>query len=254
MVATNTLRRTLAIGVALVALAAAVFVAGGLAGRDDDPTGPTMSGDGAPAGSSTARGTASAGTGLPGSDGPPVILPGRPGEPPRTVSGDQVAPASVRYNAMDIWFVRMMIPHHSQALRMADLARQRAGDPQLRAFADRIWASQLTEIQALRGWLQDRNLELEDPGDGHDHATMPGMQSDAAMRRLAEARGAEFDRLFVEMMTAHHQGAMTMATELLRVGVDETVHALANSIATEQGVEIDRMRELLHAPPPGPPA
>jgi len=224
-----------------------------VAGGDDDATGPTVAGGGAPAGA-TSR-TANAATGSPDADGPAVILPGRPGEPARTVPADQVDPASARYNAMDVWFVRMMIPHHSQALRMADLARQHADDPQLRAFADRIRASQLTEIQALRGWLQDRNLQLEDPGDGHDHATMPGMHSDAAMRRLAEARGAEFDRLFVEMMTAHHRGAMTMATELLGVGVDETVRTLANSIAIEQGVEIDRMWELLHgAPTPGAPA
>ena len=71
------------------------------------------------------------------------------------------------------------------------------------------------------------------------------MQSPEAMRRLAAARGADFDRLFVQMMAEHHQGAVAMATDLLKVGADLTMSEFANSVATEQGVEITRMRELL---------
>lgn len=240
MVVTNRRRRALAVGVVLVALIA-VTVTSELADTGGDRTRPAAAGDGVAA-PSPGHGT-TGGADHPAGD-PPVIAPGRPGESARTIPGGQVAPAPVRYNSVDVWFVRMMIPHHSQALRMAALAPQRASDPQIRALAERVRAGQLAEIQALRGWLQERHLDPEDPRDGHDHASMPGMQSDAAMRRLTEARGAEFDRMFVEMMTDHHQGAITMATELLRVGIDETAQQLANSIAVEQGVEIDRMREL----------
>lgn len=182
-----------------------------------------------------------------GQSAPPVIVPGRPGEPATVKRADQVGnPASPRYNSMDTWFVRMMIPHHTQALQMAALAPGRAGDDRVRALAGRIRASQAPEILQMRGWLDARGLDLDgDLPGGHDHGTMRGMQSTQALQRLAAARGADFDRLFVEMMIDHHQGAIDMAINLLRVGVDATVGELANSVATEQAVEITRMRELL---------
>ncbi|WDZ83058.1 DUF305 domain-containing protein [Micromonospora cathayae] len=178
------------------------------------------------------------------SDGPAVIVPGRPGEPAVTRPADQVRPdPSPRYNSPDVWFVRMMIPHHQQALEMAALAPDRAGDRAVRALADRIRASQAPEVGVLRAWLDTRGLPLE--AAGHDHATMPGMQSPAALQRLAAARGADFDRLFVTMMTAHHEGAVRMATDLLRAGADPTLSDFANAVAVEQNVEIDRMRALV---------
>lgn len=180
----------------------------------------------------------------PTADVPPVIVPGRPGESAAVRPAQEVRDASPpRYNSLDVWFVRMMIPHHQQALEMAALAESRAADPRVRAVADRIRAAQEPEIGLMRGWLAARGLPAEVAG--HDHGTMRGMQSPEAMRRLAAARGADFDRLFVQMMTAHHQGAVTMATDLLKVGADLTMNEFANSVATEQGVEIDRMHELL---------
>ncbi|MDG4831259.1 DUF305 domain-containing protein [Solwaraspora sp. WMMD1047] len=174
--------------------------------------------------------------------GPPVIVPGRPGES-AAVSTDG-RPVEPVHNPQEVTFVRMMIPHHTQALRMAAMAPDRAGDPRIRALAERVRVSQLPEIQRMRGWLAENRLPPDAPGGGHDHRDMPGMQSDAALRALAQARGADFDRLFVEMMTDHHQGAIEMATGVLRVGVDVTVRQLATSIATEQGAEIGRMRDL----------
>lgn len=177
-------------------------------------------------------------------DGPPVIVPGRPGEPAVTRPASEVrVPDPPRYNAMDVWFVQMMIPHHEQALAMAALAPDRAGDRAVRAIADRIRAGQGPEVGVLRGWLGSRRLPATVAG--HDHGTMRGMQSPEAVRRLAAARGAEFDRLFVAMMTDHHRGAVEMATELTRAGADPTLSDLATSIAVEQNVEIDRMRALL---------
>ncbi|RZU76420.1 uncharacterized protein (DUF305 family) [Micromonospora kangleipakensis] len=182
--------------------------------------------------------------GTPAPTGPAVIVPGRPGESAAVRAAEEigdVAPAP--HNSMDVWFVRMMIPHHAQALEMAALAPDRAADPDVRALADRIRASQGPEIDMMRGWLQNRGLSPEVAG--HDHGTMRGMQSPEAMRQLAAARGAEFDRLFVRMMTEHHQGAVEMATNLLKVGSDLTLSEFANSVATEQAVEINRMHELL---------
>ncbi|MEH1101626.1 DUF305 domain-containing protein [Micromonospora sp. CPCC 205561] len=174
---------------------------------------------------------------------PAVIVPGRPGESAATRPAEELRDAAqARHNAMDVSFVRMMIPHHAQALEMAELAPDRAGAPALRALAERIRAAQGPEIGLMRGWLRERGLPAE--AAGHEHAGMRGMQTPEAMRQLAAARGTEFDRLFVRMMTEHHQGAVRMATDLLKVGSDLTLSEFANSVATEQTVEIDRMREL----------
>ncbi|MFG1882439.1 DUF305 domain-containing protein [Micromonospora sp. NPDC049102] len=174
---------------------------------------------------------------------PPVLVPGRPGEPAVARSAHELRDDSPpRYNALDTVYVQMMIPHHQQALEMSTLAKDHAADPRIRAYADRIRAGQGPEISVLRGWLSTRGLPETAPG--HDHAGMRGMQSPEAMRRLAAAQGVEFDRLFIAMMSEHHQGAVTMATDLLSVGVDATLNELATSLATEQAIEITRLREL----------
>ena len=181
--------------------------------------------------------------------GPMVIVPGRPGEPAKLLPADQVkAPDGNAYSAADVWFVRMMIPHHSQAIEMAALAPGRAGNPRITAIAERIKAAQAPEILQLRSWLRQHKLGETDGGDngGHDHATMPGMQSPEAMRALANAKGDQFDRMFVDMMSAHHKGAIDMAGLRLRSnGGDLLVERMANAIGYEQEVEINRMREIL---------
>lgn len=186
----------------------------------------------------------SSGTASPVADGPPVIVPGRPGESAEVRPAQEVRQsAPPPYNSMDTWFVRMMIPHHEQALEMAALAPERAADPRVKSLAERIRAGQGPEIDVMRAWLQARGLPAEVPG--HDHGSMRGMQSPDAMRRLADTRGADFDRLFVQMMSDHHAGAVEMATNLLKVGAEPMLLEFANSVAVEQNVEINRMRELL---------
>ncbi len=173
-----------------------------------------------------------------------VIVPGRPGESAQVRPAEELrATASPAHNSMDAWYVRMMIPHHEQALEMAQLAPDRAADPRVKALADRIRAAQAPEIGVLKAWLQARDLSTDVAG--HDHGTMRGMQSPEAMRQLADARGAEFDRLFVRMMTDHHAGAVEMSTNLLKVGVEPMLLEFANSVAVEQNVEINRMREIV---------
>ena len=179
----------------------------------------------------------------------PVVVPGRPGDDPsRVSSADLTAPDGSVYNLLDATFMRMMIPHHAQAQQMADLAPARASHPQIRAVAERIRVAQGPEIAMMRSWLRVRGLGESDPIVGHDHATMAGMQSPAALAALAAASGDGFDRMFVEMMSAHHEGAIKMATDVLTVCRNGQVEELANAIATEQGIEIDRMHEALAAP------
>jgi uncharacterized protein (DUF305 family) len=228
---TNRRARTLAIVTLALVLPLVVLV---VVRSGDDPRGARSV--------SAPATTASAGT--PAPTGPAIIVPGRPGESAAVRAAEEVGDVGpAPHNSMDVWFVRMMIPHHAQALEMAELAPTRAADPDIRALADRIRASQGPEIGMMRGWLQNRGLPAE--VEGHDHGTMRGMQSPEAMRQLAAARGADFDRLFVRMMTEHHQGAVQMATDLLKVGSDLTMSEFANSVATEQAVEIARMRDLV---------
>lgn len=177
-----------------------------------------------------------------------VIIPGRPGEPAVVGDAGKVKPPegtahSDAYTAADVWFVRMMIPHHAQALEMGALARGRAGNPQIVAIAERMRAAQAPEILTFRAWLAARRLSEQDAN--HDHATMPGMQSPEAIQELAKAGGAEFDRMFVAMMSAHHQGAIDMASVRLRSSGDVMVERMAEAVAFEQAVEIGRMRDIL---------
>ncbi|GIJ09929.1 DUF305 domain-containing protein [Micromonospora andamanensis] len=176
----------------------------------------------------------------------PVLMPGRPGEPAASLPANEMsAMPRPPHNNADVRFVTMMIPHHEQALVMARLVAERGENPQLKILADRILAAQGPEIKVLEAWLTDRGLDRDSGGD-HRHR-MSGMQSAEALNRLTAARGAEFDKMFVAMMTDHHQGAIDMGKEALTLGSDVTVNELAGSVVVEQGVEINRMREALAA-------
>jgi uncharacterized protein (DUF305 family) len=172
-----------------------------------------------------------------------VVQPGKPGESARVTDSDQVrAPDGSTYNNIDVAFVQMMIVHHTQAVEMAQLAPSRADGTGLRALAARMAASQEPEIKWLKQWLRARGQPDTDPQ--HDHSTMPGMQSPADVAALTAAKGAEFDRKFITMMTAHHRGAVQMAGDVLAGGTDEMLREAANEMAVEQGSEIRRMAQL----------
>jgi uncharacterized protein (DUF305 family) len=176
----------------------------------------------------------------------PVVVPGKPGESASVVPSDQLkAPDGSKYNSLDVWFVRMMIPHHQQALEIAALAPARAKNPQIKAVASRITAAQGPEIDAFRAWLSSRNLPEKPDETGHDHAGMRGMQPPEAMRGLATLNGELFDKVFVDMLVSHHQGAVAMCTDLLKIGADERLIELATGIAAEQQAEISRMHDIV---------
>lgn len=177
--------------------------------------------------------------------GASVVAPGKPGEPARRLSVEDArkeagVPAP---NSADFRYAEMMIEHHEQALTMTDLVADRAGSSSVKRFADRIASGQKPEIAAMAGWLKNNGGDKRKPT--HNHATMPGMATDAQLKELRAARGKAFDRLFLKLMITHHQGAVTMATEALSEGNDVPVEEMATDVVAQQTVEIDRMRTLL---------
>ncbi|MER5553675.1 DUF305 domain-containing protein [Streptomyces sp. NPDC002793] len=174
-----------------------------------------------------------------------VVAPGKPGEPARTLSAEEAAEAAGddTPNSADFRYARMMIEHHEQALVLTALVPGRASSPSVERLARRISASQKPEIGAMEGWL--KNNGGDDREETHDHSAMPGMATDAQIGRLRAAQGKAFDRLFLELMITHHQGAVTMATEALADGNNVLVEEMANDVVAQQTVEIDRMRGLM---------
>ncbi|BCJ58698.1 DUF305 domain-containing protein [Micromonospora endophytica] len=124
-------------------------------------------------------------------------------------------------NAADVMFAQMMIPHHEQALEMAELAATRASDPEVTQLAAQIKDAQAPEMAQMGSWLTQWGAPLpsgDGHGTGHDAPDMghemPGMMSDADMARLAAVSGTEFDRQFLTMMIAHHEGPSVPIMEL----------------------------------------
>ena len=163
-------------------------------------------------------------------------------------------------NEADVRFMTGMIAHHAQALEMTRLVPERSGRQDVRLLAERITASQQTEIDRMRQWLRDHGQPVPDARHAHHeagggHAQMPGMLTPEELARLSAATGAEFDRLFLELMIRHHEGALTMVAELLsRSGAaqDSAVFQIASDVDADQRAEIARMRRMLGGPPPAP--
>ena len=170
-----------------------------------------------------------------------------------------------------------MIGHHTQAVTMSRLAPARAASPSVRTLAERIISAQQDEVGTMQQWLRDRRQsvpagpppaggvaddehaghDMADEHAGHDmagqdmaghDASMPGMLTDAQMRQLAAARGAEFDRLFLTFMIQHHRGAVSMVQGLFGsygAAQDETVFKFASDVNVDQVTEIARMQRML---------
>jgi uncharacterized protein (DUF305 family) len=151
------------------------------------------------------------------------------------------------FNDTDVAFARDMIPHHQQAIQMARLAKGQAEDARVLDLADRIEAAQQPEIEMLSGWLEDWDAETGhmDDGMGGMDGGMSGMMSEQDMHSLMNATGAEFDRLFLEQMIAHHEGAVEMAETEIADGQNADAIALAESIRDSQTAEIAEMEQLL---------
>ncbi|WP_078067624.1 DUF305 domain-containing protein [Streptomyces jeddahensis] len=182
------------------------------------------------------------------SAGPSVIAPGKPGEAAETLSAADAAKkngSDDAPNSADFTYVQMMITHHEQALEMTALAPTRAASSQVKGLASRIAAGQAPEINAMKGWLKTNGGSDQPQDQGHDHAAMPGMATQAQMKELRAAKGKEFDELFLKLMITHHDGAVAMATDLLAQGNNIQIEEMANDVIAQQTSEINRMRELI---------
>ncbi|MEZ3180357.1 DUF305 domain-containing protein [Streptomyces pimonensis] len=187
-------------------------------------------------------------TGSAAGGGPSVIAPGEPGEANRTLSAEEARRQRVEDdspNSADVSYVRMMIQHHAQALEMTALVPDRAESPKIVKLAERIAAAQQPEIEAMKGWLRSHDKAERDDGHGHEHATMPGMATQAQLKQLRAADGKAFDQLFLTLMITHHQGAVTMSTELKGQGNNIRMEEMADDVVAQQTSEISRMRALM---------
>jgi uncharacterized protein (DUF305 family) len=165
--------------------------------------------------------------------------------------------ALTRFTPADVRFMTGMIGHHGQALVMAALAPTHGASPSVQTLCARIINAQQDEIATMQQWLGDRGQtvpEVEITGTtmmvhGPEYAMhMPGMLTPDQIRELDEARGREFDRVFLRYMIQHHQGAVTMVAELFGTdgaGLDDVVFKLASDIQVDQITEIARMERML---------
>jgi len=160
------------------------------------------------------------------------------------------------YNDADVTFAQQMIPHHAQAIEMADMTRGRELNPEVAALADQIMAAQTLEIEAMTAWLTAWAEEV--PETSRDHANahgdgqmpdmsdeMPGMMSPEEIDVLESAPEGEFQAMWLEMMVEHHEGAIEMAQAEQRDGEFDEAVAMGEEIQTGQTVEVDHMKELL---------
>jgi uncharacterized protein (DUF305 family) len=174
------------------------------------------------------------------------------GSAPAAPAPSAAPPAGTQFNEADVAFARMMVPHHREAVEMAELAAGRAGNPEVTALAGQIRAAQEPEIAQLTGLLDAWGAEAPAAhsasgahhGDTSGAPTMPGAMTPEQMQQLRGATGAEFDRMFLTMMIEHHRGAVAMAQAQIAQGSDLDATRLAEKIVAEQNAEISRMQQL----------
>jgi len=147
----------------------------------------------------------------------------------------------------DVTFAQQMVPHHQQAVEMAKLVPSRSSNQQVLALASQIQQAQDPEIQTMTGWLQTWGAAAPMTGSmpGMDHGSMPGMMTSDDMTKLGQVKGAAFDRLWLQMMIQHHQGAVEMAKTELQQGASNEARQLAQQIIDTQQKEIATMNQLL---------
>ena len=182
----------------------------------------------------------------------PIVQPGAPGQPTLNLDAETaVAIANSAYIPADVSFMQGMIIHHHQALLMSRLATQRTNNKTLLDLANRIDVSQADEIAFMQTWLREREEIAPEPSKDHqEHAEhkMAGMATPAQMIQLAASKSTDFDRLFLKLMIAHHDGAITMVEDLRDwpgSTYDPQLNEFASDVSNDQAVEIERMNGLL---------
>jgi uncharacterized protein (DUF305 family) len=164
------------------------------------------------------------------------------GEAPTSASAD----AGAQHNDADVGFAQAMVPHHQQAIEMAEVALERAQDAEVRALAEQIRATHDPQLTTLTGFLESWGATPADDGMAgmEDHSGMSGMMGQGDMEALAGASGAAFDSMFLEMMIAHHEGAVADAQRAVAEGANTQVKELAAQIVSDQTAEIEQIGRL----------
>ena len=182
---------------------------------------------------------------------PVIIQPGAPGEPSRRISAEEASDlAGIEYTQADVEFMKGMIAHHAQAVVMTDLLATRSERDDMHTLAKRISLSQVDEIEMMQDWLKANGQETMAMDGHHQHGDMlmPGMLTQEQLDQLENSDAREFDRLFLELMIAHHQGALVMVDDLLAkpgAAQESTIFAFTADVTADQSAEIDRMSALL---------
>ena len=154
----------------------------------------------------------------------------------------------LEHTEADVTFMQGMIPHHAQALQMTALARERGQSDAVKGMALRMDISQLDEIALMKIWLGSRGERVPNAAPGDELPMMPGMLTREQMGQLSSATGAEFDGLFLEYMTQHHQGALMMVRELFSssgAAQETEIFQFASDVEVDQLIEIERMQAVL---------
>ena len=186
-----------------------------------------------------------------GACSPRIVQPGAPGAASRTIARKEAVNLSrVQFTPPDVKFIQGMIHHHAQALDMTALIPSRTSLERMKLLGQRIEISQSDEINMMRRWLEARGQEVPDIHEHHSPGArlMPGMLTPEEMDRLAAAKGAEFDRLWLQSMIKHHDGALTMVDELFSTpgaAQESEIFGFAFDVVADQKAEIDRMGAML---------
>ena len=195
-------------------------------------------------------------------ESPPIVQPGAPGEPSMFLGAEDATNISnTSYIKADVEFLKGMIVHHKQAILMSSMASERTNNKTIIDLAKRIDVSQKDEINFMESWLKQRN-EFNDNSSGdhhmhgnhdmnksHDmHLDMAGMATPKQLNDLRDSKSTDFDRLFLQLMITHHDGALEMVEELKKYPgntYDPILNEFVSDLVNDQGVEIERMNGIL---------
>ena len=187
---------------------------------------------------------------------PPIIQPGAPGEPSKKLDAKAATDiANTSYIKADVKFLQGMIVHHEQAIIMSEMANERTNNKTILDLAKRIDVSQKDEINSMESWLKQRN-EYGDSSHSdhhmheshHMHMNMAGMATPKQLNDLSNSKSTDFDRLFLQLMITHHDGALEMVEELKKYpgnAYDPILNEFVSDLVNDQGVEIERMNGIL---------
>ena len=179
-------------------------------------------------------------------DNAPIIQPGAPGENSKKLDPETATSiARTSHIDADIKFLQGMIVHHEQAIVMSKLAAKRTNNKTIIDLANRIDLSQVDEINFMESWLSARDKNLHEINHkGHMHMSMPGMATPAQIESLKKANSTDFDRLFLQLMIKHHDGALDMVDELKKYpgsANNQLLNEFVSDLINDQAVEIERM-------------